>query len=103
MKYSSYLELGLNHFSAALLASQMLPVISRGDMYKQLEWVILDAHASLLDILSTTKEGKEKLIVQRCERLSGLIFQSTIPMNDELLALQEKVTISILDTSQKYQ
>ena len=69
----------------------MLPVISRGDMYKQLEWVLLDAHANLLDIFSENQAGNEKLIVQRCERLSALIAHSTIPQNDQLLALQEKV------------
>ena len=77
--------------SAALLATQMLPFISRGDMYKQLEWVILDAHANLLDLLASSQAGNEKLIVQRCERLSALIVHSTIPQNDQLLALQEKV------------
>ncbi|XP_052768743.1 uncharacterized protein LOC128208997 [Mya arenaria] len=76
--------------NAALLATQMLPFISRGDMYKQLEWVILDAHANLLDILASSQAGNEKLIVQRCQRLSALIFHSTIPQNDQLLALQEK-------------
>lgn len=60
-------------------------------MYRQLEWVILDAHASLLDILSSNQAGNEKLIVQRCERLSALITHSIIPQNDQLLALQEKV------------
>ena len=60
-------------------------------MYKQLEWVLLDAHANLLDIFSENQAGNEKLIVQRCERLSALIAHSTIPQNDQLLALQEKV------------
>ena len=60
-------------------------------MYKQLEWVILDAHANLLDLLASSQAGNEKLIVQRCERLSALIVHSTIPQNDQLLALQEKV------------
>ena len=69
----------------------MLPVVSRGDMYKQLEWVLLDAHANLLELLSESQAGQEKLIVQRCERLSALIRHSTIPQNDQLLALQEKV------------
>ncbi|KAH3850613.1 hypothetical protein DPMN_093037 [Dreissena polymorpha] len=78
------------YHNSALLATQMLPFISRGDMYKQLEWVILDAHAQLLDILATNQTGHEKLIVQRCERLTALIFHSTIPQNDQLLALQEK-------------
>lgn len=60
-------------------------------MYKQLEWVILDAHVALLDTLSAKQAGNEKLIVQRCERLSALIVHSTIPQNDQLLAMQEKV------------
>ena len=62
-------------------------------MYKQLEWVLLDAHTNLLEILSENQAGNEKLIVQRCERLSALIAHSTIPQNDQLLALQEKVSV----------
>ena len=85
--------------SAALLATQMLPFISRGDMYKQLEWVILDAHANLLDILSANQSGNEKLIVQRCERLSALIVHSTIPHNEQLLTMQEKVGFCIVHTT----
>jgi hypothetical protein len=71
----------------------MLPFIARGDMYRQLEWVILDAHANLLEILSANQSANAKLIVQRCERLSALITHSIIPQNDQLLALQEKVNL----------
>ena len=99
-KYSKNVNISFNlpYSSAALLATQMLPVISRGDMYKQLEWVLLDAHANLLEILSESQAGNEKLIVQRCERLSALIVHSTIPQNDQLLALQEKVSLILLQT-----
>ncbi|KAJ8308540.1 hypothetical protein KUTeg_013414 [Tegillarca granosa] len=74
---------------SALLASQVLPRICKGDTYKQIEWILLDSHSNLLEMLSSNQSGNEKIIAQRCERLSALIFHSTIPMNDQLLALQE--------------
>ncbi|XP_033734842.1 uncharacterized protein LOC117323628 [Pecten maximus] len=76
--------------TAALLASQILPNISKGDTFKQVEWVLLDAHSNLLNMLSHNQSGQEKIIAQRCIQLSALIFSSSIPMNDQLLQLQEK-------------
>ncbi|KAK3595487.1 hypothetical protein CHS0354_021583 [Potamilus streckersoni] len=79
--------------NACLLATQTLPLVSRGDLYQQLEWVILDAHSCLLDLLiasSPADTTREKLITQRCHWLSSRIFHSTIPSNDQLLTLQEK-------------
>ncbi|XP_076097670.1 uncharacterized protein LOC143067930 isoform X2 [Mytilus galloprovincialis] len=75
--------------TAALLAAQVLPNIAKGDAYKQFEWVLLESHATLLEILMKNG-GNEKLITQRCQRLSSLIFHSTLPMNEQLLTLQEK-------------
>ena len=79
-------------YRAALLASQELTSMSKGDTYKQLEWVLLEAHSNLLDILLASPEKNQALIAQRCERLSALIFHATIPQNDQLLSLQERVT-----------
>ncbi|XP_048244538.1 uncharacterized protein LOC124123872 isoform X1 [Haliotis rufescens] len=74
--------------NAALLSSQVLPTLCRGDTYKQVEWVLLDAHSLLLR--SASQSGQESVIAQRCERLSALIVHSTIPQNSELLNLQER-------------
>lgn len=78
--------------SAALLASQALPTVYKADVYKQLEWVLLEAHAMLLEILSAKGENEE-LIAQRCHRLSALIYTTTIPQNQQLLDLQERVSV----------
>ncbi|XP_025103726.1 uncharacterized protein LOC112569887 isoform X2 [Pomacea canaliculata] len=75
--------------TAALLASQALPTVYKADVYKQLEWVLLEAHAMLLEILSAKGENEE-LIAQRCHRLSALIYTTTIPQNQQLLDLQER-------------
>ena len=78
-------------FRAAFLASQVLPTISRGDIYQQIEWVIMEAHSHLLDILMTQKNNTE-LVAQRCLRLSALIRRSTVPEGSpDLMALQKKV------------
>lgn len=78
---------------SALLASQVLPYISQGDAYKQLEWVLLESHSNLLDILLKDPAKNAALIEQRCQRLSALIMNSTLPMSEDLLNLQEQVRI----------
>ncbi|XP_013067074.2 uncharacterized protein LOC106055386 isoform X1 [Biomphalaria glabrata] len=75
--------------TAALLACQVLPNICRGDLYKQMEWVLVDAHSQLLEILVQDDVSKD-FIASRCKRLSALIFHSTISGNIKLLELQEK-------------
>ncbi|GFO50507.1 hypothetical protein PoB_007701200 [Plakobranchus ocellatus] len=74
--------------TAALLATQVLPTVCRGDVYKQIEWILVDAHSNLLEILIKQK-GVDELIASRCQRLSALIFNSTISGNYKLLELQE--------------
>ncbi|CAL1545798.1 unnamed protein product [Lymnaea stagnalis] len=76
--------------TAALLASQVLPKICRGDLYKQIEWVLVDAHTQLLELLTQQQTGKEDFIAARCQRLSALIFNSSISGNSKLLELQER-------------
>ncbi|XP_076442616.1 uncharacterized protein LOC143281313 isoform X2 [Babylonia areolata] len=76
---------------AALLATQAMPDVYRGDVYRQMEWVLLDAHALLLEMLSVAGKDEE-LIAQRCERLSALIDNTTIPKNEQLLDLQERTS-----------
>ena len=96
-KFSSHLAL-LNVpsiFSAALLASQVLPTLHRGDTYKQVEWVLLDAHTHLLDLLIQTDANNTSLIATRCARLSALIKRCTIPQNNDLLNLQQKVMFTV--------
>ncbi|CAD5116363.1 DgyrCDS5262 [Dimorphilus gyrociliatus] len=76
--------------AAALLASQALPVTSKGDSYQQLEWVIIDAHSNLLDILLSSENKDNSLIAERCRRLSSLISQCSITSTTNLLAVQLK-------------
>ena len=79
---------------AALLASQVLPTVPRGDTYKAVEWVLLEAHSQLLTLLLTSQKDIGKaLIAQRCQRLTALIKRSTIPQNQALLDLQVEVSV----------
>ena len=71
----------------------MLPYISQGDAYKQLEWVLLESHSNLLDILLKDPIRNAGLIPQRCQRLSALIMNSTLPKSEDLLNLQEQVIV----------
>lgn len=58
----------------------------------QLEWIVLDCHYSLLEILVNEKNRDEELIAQRCGYLLSIARNVTIPRSDELLQLQEKVS-----------
>ena len=75
------------------MASQLLPVISRGHVYQQVEWVLLDAHSLLLQHQLTVQPHIVDSIAVSCERLSALIRLVTLPVNDHLLQLQLKVSL----------
>ena len=75
------------------MAASTLPTVARGDLYKQLEWVLLDGHSQLLDML-LARGDNPALIAQRCERLSALIRCASIPHSPQLAKLQEKVTLN---------
>ena len=75
-----------------LLASSSLPTVSRGDLYKQIEWVMLDGHSLLLDIMLARGDDPQ-YISKRCEALSALIRSATIEHNPQLAALQQKVGV----------
>jgi len=73
------------------MASQLLPVISRGDVYQQVEWVLLDAHSLLLNHRLTAESHDVNAVAVSCERVSALIRRVSLPINDHLLQLQLKV------------
>ena len=77
--------------SAALMASHVLPLVSRGDVYQQVEWVLLDAHSLLLHHQLTTESHDVHAIALSAERLSALIRLVSLPVNADLLQLQLKV------------
>ncbi|XP_030854513.1 uncharacterized protein LOC580673 [Strongylocentrotus purpuratus] len=77
--------------SAAILAGQNLCTLpSRGDTYQSMEWVLLDVHAILLEMLMEKDAGNAPWIAQRCQRLSSLVSCSTIPQSQQVLKLQEQ-------------
>jgi len=75
------------------MASQLLPLVSRGDIYQQVEWVLLDAHSLLLQRQLTAESRDVHVIAVSCERLSALIRCVSLPGNDDLLQLQLKVLV----------
>ena len=80
------------HYSTALLASQNLcSLVSRGDTYQSLEWILLDCHSNLLEMLQETNPGNTSWIAQRCQQVTALIRCSSLPQSIEILQLQEKV------------
>ena len=79
--------------SAALMASQLLPLVSRGDVYQQVEWVLLDAHSLLLQQQLTAESHNAQSTAVSCERLSALIRCVSVPVNEHLLQLQLQVSL----------
>ena len=82
---------------AAVLASHLMSqLVSRGDTYHQVEWVLFEAHFLLLQIMLHEEEnqgaGNDKVASVYCENLSSLIKCSTILPGKQLLDLQEKVS-----------
>lgn len=59
-----------------------------------MEWVLLEAHSTLLDELLNTSKEKTELIAQRCQRLSALVKRTTIPQSAEITNLQKRVRTS---------
>lgn len=74
-----------------MLSTTALPTIARGDLYKQMEWVVLDAHSLLLDIMLARADDPQH-VVKRCQGLSAFIRCATIGENPQLAALQLKVS-----------
>ena len=69
----------------------MMTTVARGDTYTQVEWVLLESHSQLLNLLLASQHNNSGLIFQRCQRLSALIKRSSIPPSKQLLSLQLQV------------
>lgn len=100
-------------FSVAVLAAQSLSqCVRRGEVSRQLEWVLLHAHFALLQRLIQQDEHQVQadvqrkcLVAKRCQALTSLIRLTSIPPCQELLDMQEKVSFHhqpVLSTPQGY-
>ncbi|XP_066552667.1 uncharacterized protein LOC136718819 [Amia ocellicauda] len=79
------------HIVADAAARSVCGRPSRGAVGQQLEWVLLEAHYSLLEDLVAQPRGREHWIAKRCQGLTALIRLTSIPACRELLDMQEKV------------
>ncbi|XP_076025433.1 uncharacterized protein LOC143015357 [Genypterus blacodes] len=94
------------HIAAALAAQAVSRCVCRGEVSAQLEWVLLDAHFSLLQRLiqqsgcqAKAASERQALVAKRCQALSALIRLTSIAPCQELLDMQEKVCqIAVLTT-----
>ncbi|PIK36475.1 hypothetical protein BSL78_26693 [Apostichopus japonicus] len=77
--------------SASLLASQNIcGLVHRGDTYESMQWLLLDAHTNLLEMMMEEEVGNAQWISKRCRYISSIIQASIIPQSREVLDLQEK-------------
>ncbi|KAG7462877.1 hypothetical protein MATL_G00189370 [Megalops atlanticus] len=80
------------HIVVVLAVQGVCRCVCRGQVAQQLEWVLLDAHFALLQILIHQEiTMKQPWIAKRCQALTALIRLTTISPCRELLDLQEKV------------
>ncbi|XP_059214856.1 uncharacterized protein LOC131993127 [Centropristis striata] len=85
------------HIVAVLTAQSVSQCVCRGEVREQLEWVLLDAHFSMLQRLIQQGERQAKsdierqsLVAKRCQALTALIRLSSIAPCQELLDMQER-------------
>ncbi|XP_029927023.1 uncharacterized protein LOC115372983 isoform X2 [Myripristis murdjan] len=85
------------HTVAVLAAQGVSRCVGHGEVSTQLEWVLLDAHFTLLQSLIRQGEcqGKaaterQSLVAKRCQALTALISLTSIAPCQELLDMQEK-------------
>ncbi|XP_034040608.1 uncharacterized protein LOC117523257 [Thalassophryne amazonica] len=85
------------HTVAVLTAQSVSQCSCHGEVSRQLEWVLLDAHFALLQRLirpggcqSKTSVENQSLVAKRCQALTALIRLSSIAPCQELLDMQEK-------------
>lgn len=89
----------LQCFSVAVLTAQSVSqCVCRGEVSRQLEWVLLDAHFALLQRLIQQGERqaelgmqRQSLVAKRCQALTDLIRLTYITPCQELLDMQERV------------
>lgn len=99
LKTQRLLVFVLECFSVAVLTAQSVSqCVCRGEVSRQLEWVLLDAHFALLHRLIQQSEcqaktgiEKQPLVAKRCQALTALIRLTCIAPCEELLDMQEKV------------
>ncbi|XP_018517057.1 uncharacterized protein LOC108873376 [Lates calcarifer] len=85
------------HTVAVLTAQSVSQCVCRGEVSRQLEWVLLDAHFALLQRLIQQGERQAKagikrqsLVAKRCQALTALIRLTSIASCQELLDMQER-------------
>lgn len=85
---------------AVLAAQSVSQCVCQSEASRQLEWVLLDAHFSLLQRLTQQEEHRaraatdtQSLVAKRCQALTALIRLTTISRCQELLDMQEKVRV----------
>lgn len=83
---------------AAIVCTRVLhSLVARGHAYYAVEWILFESHSSLLQLaLEAEKNNKpldQILVTSRCDNLSALIKNSSIPPGKQVLELQEKVSL----------
>lgn len=89
------------HCAAIVCTRVLSSLVARGDTYHSVEWILFQAHSSLLQFAleaeNEIKPIEQTLVTSRCDNLSALIKNSNIPPGKHVLELQDKVTSLTID------
>ncbi|XP_069787865.1 uncharacterized protein [Narcine bancroftii] len=80
------------HFSVDLAAWAMCKYSYDGSLSHELEWLLLEAQFTLLELHSKKSNATEEVISKRCQNLSLLLKNTSIPICKELLEMQRMVS-----------
>ncbi|XP_032882226.1 uncharacterized protein LOC116976443 [Amblyraja radiata] len=78
-------------FSADLAAWALSKYPYRGTLVHDLEWLLLEAHFTLLDLTCKKPNVNDEFISRRCQNLALILKHTNIPICHELLEMQETV------------
>uniref|UniRef100_UPI00398F8526 uncharacterized protein isoform X2 n=1 Tax=Pristiophorus japonicus TaxID=55135 RepID=UPI00398F8526 len=79
------------HCAAELAGRSLCQYSYRGTLSPELEWLLLEAHLTLLDLVTKQSVVNEEWVSQRCLFLSVLLKNSNIPVCTDLLEMQRMV------------
>ncbi|XP_038663179.1 uncharacterized protein LOC119971545 isoform X5 [Scyliorhinus canicula] len=79
------------HFAADLASRSLCKYPYRGTLSQDLEWMLIEAHFTLLELLAHQQLVNEDLVTKRCQSLSALLKNTNLHINAEMLEIQRTV------------
>ncbi|XP_078086525.1 uncharacterized protein LOC144504686 isoform X2 [Mustelus asterias] len=79
------------HFAVDLASRSLCKYPYRGTVSQDLEWMLIEAHFTLLELLAHQQLVNEDLVTKRCQSLSALLKNTNLQISAEILEMQRMV------------